>query len=151
MSPASGKHGRVGFALHWRLGAFLEEHPIGTAYMAETGFILARDPDVLLAPDLAFIRSARVPPDSEQGGFIACAPDVAIEIISPWDRASRVTEKVLEYLRGGVAEVWLIDPEDRTLALHRANLTVTWFAGDQTFEGSEMLPGFQFPMAALFE
>jgi Uma2 family endonuclease len=106
---------------------------------------------VLLAPDIAFVRTERLPSPGEQLGFLELAPDIAIEIISPWDRPSRITEKVLEYLRAGVAEVWLIDPEERTLAVHRPDLTVRTFGGDDEFAGSEVLAGFRLPLGELFD
>ncbi len=150
MSPASGKHGAIAFEIAGAIRDYLRKHPIGRGFTADTGFILARDPDVLLAPDVAFVRSERLPPEGEQSGFLAVAPDIAVEILSPWDRPARVTEKVLEYLRAGVAEVWLIDPEERTLAVHRPDLTVQTISGDATFEVSSVLPGLRIPLADLF-
>jgi Uma2 family endonuclease len=40
-------------------------------------------------------------------------PFIAIEILSPEDRMSRVRRKIDEYLAFGVSNVWLIDPERR--------------------------------------
>jgi len=40
-------------------------------------------------------------------------PFIAIEILSPEDRMSRVRKKIDEYLAFGVAYVWVVDPEER--------------------------------------
>jgi Uma2 family endonuclease len=42
-------------------------------------------------------------------------PDLAIEIVSPDDRFSGVLEKVAEYLKAGVANVWVVDPYQRVV------------------------------------
>jgi Uma2 family endonuclease len=42
-------------------------------------------------------------------------PGLAIEIVSPDDRFSAVLEKVAEYLRAGVANVWVVDPYQRVV------------------------------------
>jgi Uma2 family endonuclease len=48
-------------------------------------------------------------------------PFIAIEILSPEDRMSRVHKKIDEYLAFGVAYVWLIDPEERRADVYTAS------------------------------
>jgi hypothetical protein len=38
----------------------VEERRLGAVYAAETGFLLARNPDTVRAPDAAFVRRERV-------------------------------------------------------------------------------------------
>jgi Uma2 family endonuclease len=59
------------------------------------------------------VRGGRPP-----GRIIVTPPEVAVEVLSPDDRASEVQEKIDEYLRFGVAAVWLIDPERRRAWIH---------------------------------
>jgi len=47
-------------------------------------------------------------------------PFIAIEILSPEDRVSRVRKKVDEYLALGVAYVWLVDPYRRSADVYTA-------------------------------
>jgi Uma2 family endonuclease len=44
---------------------------------------------------------------------------VAIEIVSPDDRYSEMLEKLAEYQEWGVANIWVIDPHRRTLAVYQ--------------------------------
>jgi Uma2 family endonuclease len=44
---------------------------------------------------------------------VCSPPFIAVEILSPEDRMSRVRKKIDEYLAFGVPYVWLIDPERR--------------------------------------
>jgi Uma2 family endonuclease len=57
MSPAGGRHGQVAMQCGRLLANHVETHGLGVVYAAETGFILARDPDTVRAPDVAY-RSA---------------------------------------------------------------------------------------------
>ena len=70
-------------------------------------------PDVLV-PDLAGWRSERMPafPDAP---FFTLAPDWVCEILSPGTRHFDLTEKRGLYRRNGVAHLWLVDPDARTL------------------------------------
>jgi Uma2 family endonuclease len=45
-------------------------------------------------------------------------PFVAIEVLSPDDRVSDVMQKLKEYRDFGVAHVWAVDPENRTLFVY---------------------------------
>ncbi len=49
MTPAGHPHGRIA----WPLAQHVEERGLGTVYAAETGFLLARDPDTVRTPDAA--------------------------------------------------------------------------------------------------
>ena len=67
MSPVGGRHGRVGSRFIMYLTTFVDQHHLGDVY-TETGFVLARGPDVALGPDIAFVSADRVPPDEELDG-----------------------------------------------------------------------------------
>lgn len=60
-SPASGLHGIVAGGLGSDLADFVHYHDLGYAFSPGTGFLLARDPDVVRAPDAAFVAWANVP------------------------------------------------------------------------------------------
>lgn len=51
------------------------------------------------------------------------APDIAIEVISPSERAFESEAKVRAYLRGGTAEVWQVYPQSRTVQIHRGEIS----------------------------
>src|SRR5207247_2000848 len=95
--PAGHRHGRVAFELGRRLGNHVAEHQLGAAYAAETGFTLARRPDTVRAPDVAFVRRERLP-DPEPVGFPELAPDLAVEVLSPGNRPGEVLTKVADWL-----------------------------------------------------
>lgn len=48
------------------------------------------------------------------GRILREPPFLCVEILSPEDRASRIEEKIDDYLRFGVAHIWLLDPRKKT-------------------------------------
>src|SRR5438874_5926949 len=91
----------------------------GWVFGAETGFRLARDPDVVLGPDVAFVRADRLPPPDQRERFLELAPDLAVEIVSPTDRPGDVRAKVPAYLRHGVQLLWIIiEPRRQQVIVH---------------------------------
>lgn len=56
MSPAGGGHGRVAVEFACLLKTYADMHDAGAVYAAETGFLIPRNPDTVLAPDAAFLR-----------------------------------------------------------------------------------------------
>ena len=60
-------------------------------------------------PDVAVWR----PADELVRGYAKVPPFLAVEVLSPDDRMSRIAPKIQEYFQWGVEWVWLIDPDER--------------------------------------
>ena len=95
--PAKYRHGEIAARVLIAIGIYLESHPIGRVCAAETGFTLARDPDTVRAPDVAYLREDRVP-TVEVTGFDEIAPDLAVEVLSPGDRAGMVQARIDDWI-----------------------------------------------------
>src|SRR5258708_30080654 len=116
VSPAGFRHGRLAAEIARRLGNFLAQHPhLGVVVGAETGFRLTRDPDTVLGPDAAVVRTDRLPRPEAQVGFLELAPDLAVEIVSPTDRWTTVSGKVDAYLAAGGRLGWGGEPGPRAV------------------------------------
>jgi Uma2 family endonuclease len=63
MPPAFSDHGYTAMQLGTLLGHYILANGLGRIYAAETGFLLARNPDTVRAPDFAFIQASRVTPE----------------------------------------------------------------------------------------
>src|SRR5690348_1328807 len=61
MSPTSANHGKYTQRLAGYLTVFVRDHDLGLDFAAETGFLLARNPDEVLAPDWSFVTKVRLP------------------------------------------------------------------------------------------
>ncbi len=147
MTPVGGEHGYIVGLLLSLLVPFARDHELGVAG-AEWGFVLARGPDIVRAPDVAFaVRLKHGIPE----GFIEGAPDLAIEVVSPGDRVGEVQERIREYLHYGARLVWLIDPRSKTVTAYRPSGDARVYAGDEPVPGGDILPGFSLRPSDLFQ
>ena len=99
-------------------------------------------------PDYVFIRAERTEGWGDNEPFRG-APDLAIEILSPDDRMSRVMRKVRFYLENGVRTVWLIDPTRRTVEVLTEPGISRILTEDDRLDGGDVLPGFFVPVHEL--
>ena len=146
--PAGGRHGRVTSELARLIGNHVPAHALGAVYAAETGFTLARHPDTVRAPDIAFVRRDRVP-DPEPLGFPEFAPDLVVEVLSPGVRPGEVLTKVGDWLTAGTPLAWIVDPERRTARVYRHDGSMTVVTESALLEGEDVLPGFTCPLASI--
>ena len=150
MAPAGGRHGRVAMRIGRLLDTYVESTGLGQVFAAETGFTLQRNPDTVRAPDAAFVAQGRMPPGETPDGYLALAPDLAVEVISPNDRPQEVREKVADWLNAGTRLVWVIYPSSRTVTVHRPPSSIEEMGGEDTLDGAEVIPGFSCVLGELF-
>lgn len=122
----------------------------GRTVTGDTAFVLARDPDTVRIPDVAFVRHERLPPPLVSGRA-ALAPDLAVEIRSPNDRPGEVQQKVADYFAAGVQLVWLVDPDERTVEVWTSGGLDRRCTAAETIDGGAVIPGFRCPVARFFE
>ena len=103
------------------------------------------------APDVSFVRQARVDEASGSEGFFPGPPDIAFEVISPTDRYTDVAEKVADYLAAGTLAVVVIDPRRRTVQVHRPTAAPVELDDTDTLEISDVVPGWRMPVREIFD
>jgi Uma2 family endonuclease len=89
--------------------------PGGWFILDEPELRLGKD---VLVPDLAGWRRERMPVFHRTAAF-ELAPDWVCEVLSTSTSSLDRNVKLPVYAREGVAHVWLVDPEARTLEVHR--------------------------------
>lgn len=151
MGPAGFDHGRVALRIGARLDEFVRAERLGAVVAAETGLRLSRDPDTVRAPDAAFVAAHRLPPRQEQQRFLDLAPDLAVEVVSPSDRAADVTERALAWLAAGTSLVWVVYPAQRLVAAYSTGGGVTHVPEDGELTGETVLPGLRLVVGDLFD
>jgi Uma2 family endonuclease len=150
MTPAGGLHGLIANRLSVAITSHVNEGRLGIVLSADTGFKLESDPDTVRAPDVAFIARERIPAEGIPESFWSGAPDLAVEVMSPGDRRSEVDEKIAQYLRLGVKQVWFVEPSPRRVTIHITNRPPQILQESDTLEGGELLHGFRYSLSKLF-
>ncbi len=151
MSPPAGPgHGYTEMKIGRNLTNYVIENNLGIV-LGETGFLLARDPDTVLAPDVAFISSANLIENWRMAPCWPGPPDLAVEVVSPSDTITRVTEKARRYLAAGAKAVWVVNPRRKTVTVyaHDAPPKIWGIADD--IDGGTLLPGFRMAVRDVFE
>ena len=150
MAPTGGPHGYDQNVLAFHLNHHIFAGGLGAGLGAETGFILRRDPDRVRAPDFAFIRAERMPPEGLPRGYVPIAPDLVVEVVSPGDTAAEVRDKVADWLNFGCRAVWVVYPAPR-LDAFLSDGTVRTYASEDEVDGGDALPGFRMRLADLLQ
>ena len=161
MSPQATRSSRLAKKLVILLDRYLTTQPLGEAFI-ETAFILpdqdnpnwvrgSRVPDVMFirAEPLAALDAAN--PDWDLGP-VPIVPEIVAEVVSPTDKASDVNHKVALYLQDGVRLVWVIDPQNHVVNVHRPNSdTIQKLGVEDRLSAADILPEFGLPLATLFD
>ena len=76
---------------------------------------------ISIVPDIAVFTWERIPTDEngEIANVFPLAPDWIVEILSPGQRPTKVTKKILRSLKNGTEMGWLIDPEDKGVFIYQ--------------------------------
>jgi Uma2 family endonuclease len=150
MTPAGFEHGRIAAGAVRLLGNHVKDEGCGVTLGAETGFVLARDPDTVRAPDAAFVATERVKKVGRTTKYWPGAPDFAVEVVSPDDSPREVHEKALEWLAAGTVAVLVLDPGERTATVYRGHGDAHVHSDQDTLDLSDAVPGFGVTVAELF-
>ena len=143
--PAFGEHGQIHAATGSILRSFVRSRSLGLVFL-KTGFRLSRN--TVRAPDVSFVRAERAKALDLKRRF-ECAPDLAIEIISPSETAKEIAHKVGQYLQAGSA-VWVVYPDDRTVHVFETSKNARVLEGDDLLEAPNLLPRFSVRVSDLF-
>jgi Uma2 family endonuclease len=97
-------------------------HALTTFAFARGGLALTSTTGVKLSairgfePDALYLSPTRMDRFTDAG--IEGAPDIVVEVLSPSTRTYDLATKLPAYLAAGVREVWIVDLEDRSVAVH---------------------------------
>ena len=131
---------------------FVRTHRLGRV-MTEAVFRIDRDAGLQRRPDVAFVSDERWPWNrrAPKGSPWDMVPDLAIEVVSPSNKANEVVRKLREYFRAGVRQVWVVYPETSQVYIYDAPDQIRVLGRDKELDGGALLPGFRLAVATLFE
>ena len=115
MAPPSIKHQDVSGELFFQLRSFLNGKPCEVYYAPFAVQLDATRKDgSTLEPDIVVICDKSKLNDKGCVG----APDMVIEILSPSTSGYDKVTKFDKYMWAGVREYWIVEPNDKTVAVH---------------------------------
>jgi Uma2 family endonuclease len=149
MSFPNARQGVISAKIGARLLGFVDAHALGYVSV-ETGCIIARDPDTVRGPDVAFVSFERLAGQELPETWFQFSPDLVVEVISPGDRPKYIREKVQDWFAGGARRLWLFYPRTRNVYVLRSPTDVRILGSDDTLISDDVLPGFSCPVADFF-
>lgn len=121
----------------------------GVAVVGAMTYCFAR-PDHGRKPDVIYVRMDRLPGKRIPRGDLYVVPELATEVLSPEGSAFESQGRLDEYLEAGVATVWIVNPEGRTIRIYRNDGTSRLFRAGDVIEHEPLLPGFRMVVGDAF-
>jgi Uma2 family endonuclease len=148
MSPTPNPtHQRLVFNLASLLRDFVTQKKLGEVFLSPLDVVLSQRQ--VVQPDVFFIAKSRLHLVTDR---VRCAPDLAVEVLSPGRRRRDRVDKKDLYEQFGVREYWIVDPEARTievLALEKGAFKLHALAEQGEPAASKLLSGFTVSWAQL--
>jgi Uma2 family endonuclease len=134
------------------VGNHVHTQKLGKLFAPDCGYqIFPGKPNKVRFMDGSFIARGRLPEDRTPRGHMKTAPDLAVEVVSPKDKAEKVEIKRQEYLEAGVKLLWIIYPAARCVYIYRLGGGHAILGPNDDLTGEDVLPGFACKVAQLFE
>jgi Uma2 family endonuclease len=145
----SEKHQRVLANLLVSIHNHIKAGNLGRVYIAPFDVVFGEK--TALQPDLLFVSAKRLGIIGPE--YVLGAPDLVVEVLSPYRQSYDRVTKLEQYALHGVTEYWVVDPIAESVEIHvlagsRYELKGT-FSGDDILQ-SLLLPGWEIPAGNLF-
>jgi Uma2 family endonuclease len=142
LPPAKINHSRIARRIFNRLQPAVAGAPPGrlSEVCIETGYRLGRR--TWVQPDVSVTH-----PGQHEGDYLEGAPALAIEVISPGNRAADVEVKTDLYFEHGALEVWRVYPRNRRVVIYSGGASNVRVEHEQVT--TPLLPGFSLSIAEI--
>jgi Uma2 family endonuclease len=149
--PGSGwEASELGAVIVSLLMAFVRPRRLGSITAADGSYVLYRNPDTVVVPDVAFVRAERIPEGRRPKGYAPLPPDLAVEVQSPYDEPGDIEAKLDRYRRAQVPLVWWVHPDRRTVSVYRDGTLAAELGVADVLDGGDVLPGLALPVTDIF-
>lgn len=141
----------IGFIVAHQIQIHLDETAKGWLFVNDHPFDLFGDGRVIRKPDVAFVKSEKIPGGPDGVGIDTVTPDLVVEVVSPNDRVSELMIKIDEYLKASVPLIWVIYPEIRRVHVYRdGDATPAIVSPPDALPGRGVIDGFSLDLAHIF-
>ena len=145
-SPAL-RHNLIRQRIAMRMMEFVDERGLGLV-IEEMDFRLGKD--TVRNPDVAFIHAQHAKTIDMDRSPVDGAPALAVEVISPHNRAEDVARKIHQYLEAGCLTVWVVYPSLRMVEVHSSR-GVRQVQEPEALKEETLLSGFSLSLSYIFE
>ena len=152
MPPPKHRHTVIALRVYHAIHDYLRINPLGQVFHEAGATLQKGDPmTVVRQPDVSFYRTEKaqaISPDAYAG-----VPDLAVEVISPDDKAKDLNRKLGQYQKAGVETVWVVLPDSREVqVIHKGEFRVLLERAEEILQNEDLFPGWQgIPLSRLFE
>jgi Uma2 family endonuclease len=144
MTGTGGEHNLIVGNMADAFRPFVQMNRLGLVFVDGMTFEIPNDsgPD-RFRPDLAFVARQSIPVAWDVKKPFPGAPTLAVEVVSPGDKAAVLTLKIDIYLAAGTAQVLVLYPSAGQVLQYRADTRsmVHIYRDDQPIDLSALLPG----------
>ena len=151
MGNSGALHGYIAIILSAALFALVTSRKLGVLLDSSTAFTMKNGNK--RSPDIAFFAKERLQGLEElPTGFLEGAPDLVVEILSLGSTIAEIEDKIAEYFVNGTRLLWVISPGQHYVLVYRSGYEPERLLKSGDFlEGEDVVPGFTFPVADLFQ
>ncbi len=142
------KQSVVAVAISTLLRLFVSKNQLGLVSGADGFFQLL---STTRGPDVAFVHRDRLPQGKlPTDAYPAIAPNLVVEVLSEGNTRGEMNRKRLEYFHAGVQLMWIVDLDNRTIAIYRSSSAYRLVGEDDLISGEDVLPGFECKVQEFF-
>jgi Uma2 family endonuclease len=155
MSPVGYEHSTVVGNTYDVLSPHVKQHKLGYIHGDSLIYVLHVDSETGVRktriPDVSFIRRGRLPSKEARALPFHGAPDLAVEVVSPDDKADELLERIHDYFEYGAEQVWVLYPAWRELHQFIRGISGSFiFITGDVFTPGELFPGLTINISDLF-
>lgn len=144
---SGAKAGGIALRLGAEIWFFARDKKLGRVYGADTMFTVGKNERM---PDVAFVSTKKIPKKGEPMKKWNFAPDIAIEVISPNDVYDKIFDKINDYFKAGVKQVWLVEPRFERIRIYKSPEESITLKKQDVLTCEEILPDFKLPLTEIF-
>ena len=151
MGNSGALHGYVCSLMLAALMGYILPKKLGVVLDSSTAFKMKNSNR--RSPDISFFAKERLRGMTElPTGYLEGAPDLAVEVLSPGNTVEEIHDKLVEYFENDTRLAWVIHPSEHFVLVYRsAQEPDKLLKSVDSLDGEDVLPGFTFPVADLFQ
>ena len=132
------------------IGTHVRKSNLGVVLDPGCGYRCWPSDETVRVTDGSFTRHETIPADRDRRDSPHWAPDLIVEVFSPFERAATMLDRVSMFLQAGTQLVWMVDVEKQFITAVSPQAVLWTVRVGDTLDGGDILRGFSVPVAEIF-